>query len=192
MIGAFIDDYKHRWGIEPICAVLTEHGVKIAPSTYYAARTRRPSARSLRDEELKIKIMASCNASKQVYGIRKIHVDLVRDGVQVAQCTIEQLCRDLGIRGVVPGKFPRTTRPTPETDLVDRDFTADAPNQLWVADVTYVRTAWAGCTSRSFSTCTHGSSSVGSLRPACSPTWRSTRWPWRYGSDAVTGSPSTG
>lgn len=145
MIVAFIDDHKERWGIEPICTVLTEHGCKVAPSTYYAARRRSPSQRRLRDEELKVEIMASYDASKQVYGIRKIHADLRRKGIDVAQCTIERLCRDLGIRGVVRGKFPRTTRPAPETDrpadLVDRDFTAQAPNQLWVADITYVRTA---------------------------------------------------
>ena len=144
MIVAFIDDHKDRWGIEPICTVLTEHGCKIVPSTYYAARHRLPSQRQVRDEELKAEIMASYDASKQVYGIRKIHADLRRNGIDVAQCAVERLCRELGIRGVVRGKFPRTTRPAPETDrpadLVDRDFTAHAPNRLWVADITYVRT----------------------------------------------------
>ncbi len=145
MIVAFIDEHKHRWGIEPICTVLTEHGCPIAPSTYYAARKRLPSARTVRDEELKTKILDSYNDSKQVYGIRKIHADLTRQGVKVAQCTIERLCRELGIRGVVRGKYPRTTRPGPETDRpgdrVRRDFTADGPNELWVADITYVRTS---------------------------------------------------
>jgi len=81
---------------------------------------------------------------KKVYGIRKIHAELNRTGTQVAQCTVERLCRQLGIRGTVRGTFPRTTKPAPETgrpgDLVNRDFTADAPNELWVADLTYVRT----------------------------------------------------
>ncbi len=99
----------------------------------------------MRDEELKTAILASYNASRRVYGIRKIHADLRRQGIEVAQCTVQRLCRDLGIRGVVRGKYPRTTRPAPETgrpaDLVERDFTADAPNQLWVADITYVRTS---------------------------------------------------
>ena len=144
MIVAFIDEHKHRWGIEPICTVLTEHGCPIAPSTYYAARKRQPSARAVRDGELKTKILDSYNASKQVYGIGKIHADLKRQGIEVAQCTVERLCRELGIRGVVRGKYPRTTRPAPETDRpgdrVRRDFTADGPNQLWVADITYVRT----------------------------------------------------
>lgn len=145
MIVAFIDNHKARWGIEPICTVLTEHGCPIAPSTYYAAKKRQPSLRALRDEELKTKILTSHNASKQVYGIRKIHADLRRQGIEVAQCTVERLCRELGIRGVVRGKYPRTTRPAPETDRpgdrVRRDFTADGPNELWVADLTYVRTS---------------------------------------------------
>lgn len=82
---------------------------------------------------------------KKVYGIRKIHAELHRIGYPVARCTVERLCRQLGIRGIVRGRFPRTTKPTPETgrpaDLVNRDFSAAAPNELWVADLTYVRTA---------------------------------------------------
>lgn len=80
----------------------------------------------------------------RVYGIRKIHAHLIREGHQVARCTVERLCRELGIRGTVRGKYPRTTNPAPETDrpadLVARDFTASAPDELWVADLTYVRT----------------------------------------------------
>lgn len=75
-----------------------------------------------------------------IYGRRKIRAALGLDGIVVAKSTVERLCRDLGIRGVVRGKFPRTTRPAPETDrpddLVDRAFCADAPNRLWVADFT--------------------------------------------------------
>ncbi len=80
----------------------------------------------------------------RVYGIRKIHAELNRQGTVVARCTIERLCRELVIRGVVRGKYPRTTRPAPETlrpaDLVKREFCADGPNRIWVADITYVRT----------------------------------------------------
>ncbi len=145
MIVAFIDDHKHEWGIEPICRVLTEHGCPIAPSTYYAAKQRTPSARAVRDGELTELIMEIYNDSKQVYGIRKIHAELRRRGIRVAQCTVERLCRNLGIRGVVRGKFPRRPRLAPETerpgDRVEREFTADGPNDLWVADITYVRTA---------------------------------------------------
>ena len=140
----FIDQYRDRWGVEPICTVLTENDMRIAPATYYAAKKRAPSARAVQDEELKRQIMGVYEASGGVYGIRKIHAQLGRQGVRVARCTIERLCRVLGIRGVVRGKFPRTTRPAPEaerpSDLVERAFEAEAPNQLWVADITYVRT----------------------------------------------------
>jgi len=144
VIVAFIDDHRDRWGVEPICTVLTEAGCPIAPSTYYAARTRPPSARAVRDDYLKVEIMRVYQDSGGVYGRRKIRAALALAGITVAKSTIERLCRDLGIRGVVRGKFPRTTKPAPETDrpddLVDRAFCADAPNQLWVADITYVRT----------------------------------------------------
>ncbi|PRA06709.1 hypothetical protein CQ019_04855 [Arthrobacter sp. MYb229] len=87
---------------------------------------------------------------RRVYGIRKIHAHLnkhraLRGEPAVARCTIERLCRQLGVRGVVRGKYPRTTKPAPETgrplDLVNRDFTVPAPDRLWVADLTYVKTA---------------------------------------------------
>ena len=80
----------------------------------------------------------------KVYGIRKIHAQLLKQDLLVARCTVERLCKLLGIRGQVRGRFPRTTRPAPETrrpaDLVNRQFHASAPNRLWVADITYVRT----------------------------------------------------
>jgi len=128
---------------------LAEAGIRIAPSTYFARKTRPPSLRRQRDEEIKAQILTVYEKSGGLYGIRKIHAELRRTGVTVARCTIERLCRLLGIRGVVRGKFPRTTTPGPETerpaDLVDREFTADSPNKLWVADITYVRTqpGWA-------------------------------------------------
>ncbi|WP_183321429.1 IS3 family transposase [Flexivirga oryzae] len=146
VVVAFIDEHRHRWGVEPICRVLsTELDVKIAPGTYYAHKKRPPSARARRDAELKEEIMRiHADRRMRVYGIRKIHAQLNRDGIDVARCTVERLCKQLGIRGTVRGKFPRTTRPAPETgrpkDLVDRQFVAAAPNKLWVADITYVRT----------------------------------------------------
>lgn len=147
MIVAFIDEHKKLWGIEPICRTLSqEFDLKVAPQTYYAFKTRKPSARALRDAELKEQIMTiHTHRRKRVYGIRKIHAELNRTRhTPVARCTVERLCRELGVRGTVRGKWPRTTRPAPETgrphDLVKRDFTATAPNQLWVADLTYVPT----------------------------------------------------
>ncbi|WP_204408817.1 IS3 family transposase [Brachybacterium muris] len=150
MIVAYIDEQKDTWGIEPICRVLTkELDVKIAPQTYYAARSRPPSARSVRDAELSKEIMRiHFHPRMRVYGIRKIHAQLVREGIAVGKGRVERLCRSLGIRGTVRGKCPRTTKPAPETgrplDLVQREFTATAPNQLWVADITYVptRSGW--------------------------------------------------
>lgn len=144
MIVDFLDEYKHLWGIEPICRVLyQDYGVKIAPQAYYAFKARQPSARAVRDAGLKEHIMTiHAHRRKRVYGIRKIHAELNRKHIPVARCTIERLCRELGVRGTVRGKWPRTTKPAPENDrprdLVKRNFTATSPDQLWVADLTYV------------------------------------------------------
>lgn len=141
---AYIDQYKKLFGVQPICDVLAETDAPIAPSTYYAAHTRAPSARSRRDKELTDEIRRIHTANYAVYGARKVHAALVREGFTVARCTVERLMRQAGLRGVIRAKSPRTTRPAPETDrpadLVERQFTATAPNQLWVADITYIRT----------------------------------------------------
>ena len=115
--------------------------------TYYAAKARPPSARSVRDGELKPEIVRVHRDNFGVYGAAKVWAQLNREGISVARCTIERLMRELGLRGAVRGKPVRTTvgddaaeRPR---DLVDRDFAAPAPNRLWVADLTYVRT-WSG------------------------------------------------
>jgi putative transposase len=137
---AFVDAHRKRFGVEPICRVL-----QFAPSTYYAAKARQPSARALHDAELRVEIRRVYDENLQVYGARKVHRQLAREGIGVARCTVERLMRELGIAGVVRGKPRRTTIRAEETagrpeDLVDRDFTAPAPNVLWVADLTYVRT----------------------------------------------------
>ncbi|MFE3519921.1 IS3 family transposase, partial [Streptomyces sp. NPDC059166] len=141
---AYIDQYKETFGVQPICDVLAETDAPIAPSTYYAAHSRSPSARSLRDAELTEEIRRIHADNYRVYGARKVHAALVREGHEVARCTVERLMRQAGLRGVIRAKSPRTTRPAPETgrpaDLVERQFTATAPNQLWVADITYIRT----------------------------------------------------
>ncbi|WP_079050862.1 IS3 family transposase [Streptomyces sp. NRRL F-5122] len=141
---AYIDQYKETFGVQPICDVLAETDAPIAPSTYYAARTRPPSARSLRDEEITREIRRIHEANYSVYGARKVHAALQREGFEVARCTVDRLMHAAGLRGVIRAKSPRTTRPAPETtrpaDLVERQFTASAPNQLWVADITYIRT----------------------------------------------------
>ena len=136
----FIDEHKLRWGVEPICRVL-----QVAPATYYAATIRPPSARSRRDEVLKEAIKRIWAEHFGVYGADKVWAQLGREGVRVARCTVERLMRILGLRGVIRGKTSvRTTlgdaaAPRP-ADLVKRQFRAAAPNALWVADLTYVRT----------------------------------------------------
>ncbi|WP_420834054.1 IS3 family transposase [Streptomyces antarcticus] len=141
---AYIDQYKNLFGVQPICDVLAETDAPIAPSTYYAAHTRPPSARSRRDERLTDEIRPIHTDNYGVYGARKVHAALVREDFTVARCTVERLMRQAGLRGVIRAKSPRTTRPAPETDrpadLVERQFTATAPNQLWVADITYIKT----------------------------------------------------
>ena len=141
---AYIDQHKETFGVQPICDALDGTDAEIAPSTYYAARDREPSARSRRDEELTEEIHRIHKDNYGVYGARKIHAALLREGFTLARCTVERLMRAAGLRGVIRAKSPRTTRPAPESerprDLVERRFTATAPNQLWVADITYIRT----------------------------------------------------
>jgi putative transposase len=115
-----------------------------APSTYNAAAGRAPSARAKRDEWLKGEILRVYMENFQVYGARKIYKQLRREGITVARCTVERLMREIGIAGVVRGKRRRTTVADPNNpvppDLLNRDFTAKAPNTRWVADFTEVGT----------------------------------------------------
>ncbi|WNI20441.1 IS3 family transposase [Streptomyces sp. ITFR-16] len=144
---AFIDEHRDRFGgVEPICRVLTEHGCKIAPSTYYAAKKRaaEPSARRVRDAALKELITEVHEANFRVYGARKVWRELHRQGHPVARCTVERLMRELGITGAVRGRKIITTIPDSAVerapDLLDRNFVAAAPNRCWVADFTHVKT----------------------------------------------------
>ena len=121
--------------------------LQVAPSTYYAAKQRRPCQRRLRDEALKVEIGRVFAANYGVYGARKVWRQLNRDGVAVARCTVERLMRELGLAGRTRGAGDGTTIPADGADrppdLVERRFVADAPNQLWIADITYVAT-WSG------------------------------------------------
>jgi putative transposase len=144
VIVDYIDVHRAKHGVEPICAVLTEAGTKIAPSTYYAAKTRPPSARTGSDAGT-IEVIRRVHAKNYgVYGVRKVHAELNRQGHQVARCTVARLMRRAGLQGISRAKGPRTTIPGPgpdtRPDLVQRAFTATAPDQLWVADITYCRT----------------------------------------------------
>jgi transposase InsO family protein len=144
---SFIDDHREVYGVEPICAELP-----IAPSTYYDHKARQAdpsllSERARRDAVLGEEIKRVWRENRQVYGARKVWRQLNREGIVVARCTVERLMRRMGLAGAIRGRKPRTTIPdeTAErpADLVERDFTASHPNQLWVADLTYVAT-WAG------------------------------------------------
>jgi transposase InsO family protein len=147
MMVSFIDEHRKDRGVELICKELP-----IAPSTYFEAKATeanpdRQSARCKRDGFLKDEIQRVYNDNQQVYGARKVWRQLKREGFKVARCTVERLMQDLGLQGVVRGKPKRTTisddqDPKP-LDLVNREFRADRPNQLWVSDFTYVST-WAG------------------------------------------------
>lgn len=147
-MNAFITAHKDRFGIEPICTTLG-----IARSTYYGARTRRPSARALGDEALKPHIARIHAEHYDVYGARKVWTQLHREAAKDAALPmagrdrIARLMRSLGLKGLVRGKAPRTTSPAEAAgwpaDLVQRSFKAPAPNRLWVADLTYVAT-WRG------------------------------------------------
>jgi len=148
MMVAFIDEHRGSYGVEPICDVLP-----IAPSTYYAhrARDRDPTLRpdrEKRDEELRPQVRRVWEENFSVYGADKIWRQLVREGVPVARCTVERLMRAEGLRGAVRGRAFKITTQADEKairppDLVERQFTATRPNQLWVADITYVAT-WLG------------------------------------------------
>ena len=145
MLVDYIYQHRERFGVEPICTVLRDAGMQIAPSTYYAAKKRPPSARAVRDAKLVVDIKTAHQANLGVYGARKIHAELNRESVTVARCTVERLMRAEGLRGIPREKTRETTlgdgaeTERPE-DKVKRKFVASVPNQLWVADLTYVRT----------------------------------------------------
>ena len=144
-IVAFIEAHRSRFGVEPICRVLTEHGCKIAPNTYWVARKRVPSARAVRDAELVVEIRRVYEENLFVYGADKIWTQLNREEITVGRGRVERLMRREGISGARRGKaFKVTTRSDERqqrpNDLVARQFKAPAPNRLWVADLTYVKT----------------------------------------------------
>jgi putative transposase len=140
----FIDTYRERFGVEPICRVLSEHACPIAPSTFYAAKMRLPSARAVRDITMNAIMLTIFTKNYSVYGAHKLWKAMRRAGHEIGRDQVARLMRQAGIRGVRRGKQVYTTRPDPAgsraVDLVKRQFTADAPNRLWVLDLTYVST----------------------------------------------------
>jgi putative transposase len=144
---SFIDAHRGAYGVEPICAVLP-----IAPSTYHQHKARQADptcqpARARQDEVLRTEIRRVWQANFTVYGVRKVWRQLKREGLAVARCTVARLMRQMGLAGAVRGRKFKTTIPDTAAvrppDLVEREFNAARPNQLWVADLTYVAT-WRG------------------------------------------------
>lgn len=139
---SFIDDHRGEFGVEPICETL-----QFAPSTYYAVKSRLPSARQLRDQVMIPILVALWVTNRKLYGSHKLWKAALRAGHDIGRDQVARLMKLAGIQGVSRRRTVRTTRPDPAAsrppDLVKRDFTADRPNRLWVVDLTYVPT-WAG------------------------------------------------
>lgn len=138
---AFIDEHPH-FGVEPVCRALNAR-----PGGYYDQKNHKPSKREIRDKELKLEIKRVWSANRCVYGARKIYKQLKREDINVAWCTVRRLMKEMGIEGIRRGKRHKTTESDPKAqrpaDLVKRNFSASKPNQLFVADFTYVAT-WVG------------------------------------------------
>jgi putative transposase len=140
----YIDEHRDRFGVEPICRTL-----QVAPSSYYAARSRSPSAHDRRDEALAAEVARVHAEQFGVYGQRKVWRQLLREGIDTGRDRVARLMRQLGLAGVRRERHPRTTWPgvalERPADLVGRVFTAPAPDRLWVADITYVRVRSGFC-----------------------------------------------
>ncbi len=134
----FIDEHRGRFGVEPICRVLDA-----CSSSYYARKSRPPCRRALEDERLLERICVLHRANYRAYGSRRVWKQLRREGVAIGRCRVERLMREHGISGLRRAKRWKTTTPDPiaerPADLVERRFCASRPNELWVADITYVR-----------------------------------------------------
>jgi hypothetical protein len=182
-VNPFIDEYRARCGVEPICRAL-----QVAPSAYrrHAARQRNPALlppRAQRDAQLLAQVQRVYDQNLRVYGADKVWRQLRREGTTVARCTVERLMRLCGLQGVRRGKSVRTTVPDAKAacprDRVNRHFKAQRPNQLWVADFTYVST-WQGFVYVAFVIdVLPGASWAGASAVPCRPTSCSTRWSGR-------------
>jgi transposase InsO family protein len=144
---SFIDEHRDKYGVEPICQQL-----QIAPSTFYDHQAKREapekrSGRAKRDDVLCVDVQRVFDENLEVYGAHKVWKQMNREGIPVARCSVERLMKRLGLEGTRRGRRCRTTIPDTNlvrpADLVQRRFVADRPNQLWVADITYVAT-WSG------------------------------------------------
>ena len=142
MIVEFIDEARGEFGVAPICDAL-----QVAPSTYYSAKTRPPLDRAIRDAVMMPVLWALWKANYSVYGARKLWIAARNAGHEIGRDQVARLMRELGIWGVKRSRRVRTTRrddtAVRSPDLVNREFAAEAPNQLWVTDLTYVA-SWSG------------------------------------------------
>ncbi len=148
-MSSYIEEHRERFGVEPICRTL-----EVSASAYYERRTGRPSARAISDERLLARIREVHERNYCAYGYRRMSVALKREGEQVGKGRVQRLMREAGIQGAKRrGKPWRTTKPDPAAqrrpDLVERDFSAEGPNRLWVGDFTYLR-SWEGASFFSF------------------------------------------
>ena len=143
----FIDQQRPHYRVESICAALTELGCQIAPRTYRSWKTRAVAGRTVTDAIITDRLRDTIGEHEGLYGRRKMVAHLRREGLAVAECTVDRLMRDEGLSGILRGRVHRTTIPAKDGvragDQLNRDFTAEAPNQRWVADFTYCRT-WSG------------------------------------------------
>jgi len=142
-VTRYVEERRDAFGVEPICRTLG-----VAVSTHYARRSRKPSARELRDRELLLEINAARSGRRRVYGARKTWKELRRRGVDVGRDRVARVMRSNGLEGKLRGRKHRTTTPDEAAaekarDLLQRDFSATRPNEKWVADITYLRT-WNG------------------------------------------------
>lgn len=148
-MSSFIEEHRERFGVEPICSTL-----EVSASAYYERRTGRRSARAIEDERLLERIREVHERNYCAYGYRRMSIALKREGEKVGKSRVQRLMREAEIQGAKRrGKPWRTTKPDPEArrrpDLVERDFSATAPNRLWVGDLTYLR-SWEGVTYLAF------------------------------------------
>jgi putative transposase len=142
-VSAFIEEKRESFGVEPICRTL-----EVSASAYYERRSGRRSARAVEDERLLAEIRKTHKKNYEAYGFRRTWKALLRAGERVGRDRVRRLMREAGIQGAKRrGKPWRTTKPDPEAqrrpDLVERDFSATAPDRLWVCDLTYLR-CWQG------------------------------------------------
>ena len=189
-MSAFIDEHRERFGVEPICRTLG-----VSASAYYQRQTGERSPRRIEDERLLVEIRRVHEANYECYGYRRTWKQLLREGERVPRCRVQRLMRDHGIQGAKRrGKPWRTTNADPEAnrrpDLVCREFTASAPNRLWVGDFTYLR-CWEGILYFAFIIDVFSRMIVGwQLASPCAPTSCSTLSEWH--SHSATPAPTSG